>query len=73
MEKKVVVTLLKLMHSVSIFLVADKAALGKFTIDGYMKYTSPFYIPTRYKMTGKIHDIIFFKETHNKKINHPIQ
>ena len=31
-EKKVVVTLFKLMHDVSIPLVADKAALGKSTV-----------------------------------------
>ena len=36
-EKKVVVTLFKLMHGVSIPLVADKAALGKFTVHGILR------------------------------------
>ena len=36
-EKKVVVTLFKLMHGVSIPLVADKAALGKSTIHGILR------------------------------------
>ena len=36
-EKKVVVTLFKLMHGVSIPLVADKAALGKSTVHGILR------------------------------------
>ena len=36
-EKKVVVTLFKLMHGVSIPLVADKAALGKATVYGILR------------------------------------
>ena len=36
-EKKVVVTLFKLMHGVSITLVADKAAIGKSTVHGILK------------------------------------
>ena len=36
-EKKVVVTLFKLMHGVSISLVADKAALGKSTVHGILR------------------------------------
>ena len=36
-EKKVVVTLFKLMHGVSIPLVADKAALGKSTVYGILR------------------------------------
>ena len=36
-EKKIVVTLFKLMHGVSIPLVADKAALGKSTVHGILR------------------------------------
>jgi hypothetical protein len=36
-EKKVVVTLFKLMHGVSIPLVADKAAIGKSTVHGILR------------------------------------